>query len=111
MDPLCYRFHTQVNSLSKMGSTEERQILLLLESLDGVVTATHNTVVDFIFPVLCPILATCVQLMELFRSTTTSQDVSLAVLRLFCHVAENYTVFLNDVSSCICTLTQNVVEG
>lgn len=82
-------------SFDNDSSEDAKTFLFLLESWSGVITASHNSFVNVVFPVLFPVLSTCVRIMELGRG---SQVLYEAILNLFCNVSEHFLLFLNDVS-------------
>lgn len=61
----------------------------------GLAGCVRIAYVQEFFSFLLPILQTCVSLLELYSGAA---DVVAVILELFVLVAENYTVFLDQVS-------------
>ncbi|XP_019852618.1 PREDICTED: exportin-4-like isoform X1 [Amphimedon queenslandica] len=89
------QFEGLMASFDSQSLNEQKHLLMLLESINGVIVASHNSIVNVVFPFILPILSTCVQIMD---RVCDFQDLYQAILKLFCHVSENFLLFLNDVS-------------
>lgn len=63
----------------------------------GLASCVRVAYVQEFFDFLLPLLQTCVSLLELYSAVA---DVVAVILDLFVLVAENYTVFLDQV--CVC---------
>ena len=61
----------------------------------GLAACVRIAYIQEFFNFLLPLLETCVSLLELYTGTA---DVVAVILELFILVAENYTVFLDQVN-------------
>lgn len=75
------------------------QLLGVLEPMCGLASSIRLAYIQEFFRFLLPMMQTCVSLLELCSSMA---DVVGVILELFVLVAENYTVFLDQVSVCRC---------
>ena len=92
---LCSQFKRLMVSFNSQSLDEQKHLLMLLESIDGVIIASHNSIVNVVFPFILPILSTCVEIMD---HVCDFQGLYQAILKLFFRVSENFLLFLNDVS-------------
>ena len=94
-------FHQRFTSLVQQpdfhqdGCTQQT-LLSILEAMCGLAQSARPDSVPGFFTYLLPLLQTAVSLLELYSDVP---EVGRVILELFALVAENYTVFLNEVAA------------
>lgn len=88
---------TQQDSLNDcQEKTFHNKLLMLLEVLAGLTQTVGSEKINLLFSFFHPFLSPVVSLLEVHSSTS---DIITSVLTFFSLLAENFTLFLNDVSS------------
>ena len=72
----------------------QHTLLSILEALCGLAQSTRSDSAQEFFSLVLPLLQTTVSLLELYADVP---EVVRVILELFCLVAENYTIFLDEV--------------
>lgn len=82
--------------LTQLGKVCDSKLLIGLEVMTGFTQTTGSEKINLLFSYFIPLLYPLMSLLEVYSN---ARDVVTSVLTFFSFMAENFTLFLKDVSS------------